>query len=359
MDKKFTLPSGGKVIIEINNPPEIQNPKSKIQNAKGLIAARREDEYLPRRLQKKFINFYDLGRMKVGGVYVDIEFYIESTYTTDASGSIFFSELTVANHNALADLVLTGGVENLAANAYKIPYGEGNVFNAIVQGATFSRSTSGTPETNLFWTAQGLKLTAGELSADDYRVTSQHNSIWTGVNLTGAFKNKITAVRDYNAAAVVFTPRASDDYFYMPRLMRVFGSAQETGATHNYTDSFRIFPRVTDLIFPSNTFYSSAVDDSWASGQSVGIYTNIKRIVAELKARAHLPKSFKQTPDGANVLTTPQVPSDFPTSANFGESPGAGASFFSAGFQYDNPPVGVLLMIIRQGTFFFYVWSLG
>jgi len=356
VDKKFTISPGGKVIIEIGRPTETRKPFTGHLSAKGLIQSRREDDYLPRRLKVLGgINFYDLGQILSAGVFVDLAFNVTPTIT-QVNGFLESGAPTLADYKNLTDLILTVGAANLAANYRKFDLDRGGYFNPVIIADAETIFLATAPA----WTAEGLKLTETQLAADDFTI-AQGNEIFSQIKLVGSGKNKITALYDYAAAAVAFTPGKSDIYFFVPLLMRLTstGSYTESGTQTRISliGDIRPMPRVPLLDAASEHYKKTFNNSSSLNDPSDAKYLEVLRIIRLIKEAATGQVSRKATYNGIFWSYASQSQGVYPNEPPFGSlTRPASAFLIGAGFS-SFPVAGSLAAIIKQGEDLFYVWS--
>jgi hypothetical protein len=239
MDKKFTIKSGGRVIIEINFSREVQSSKSKVQSPKGLIGARREEDYLARRTQDGYINFYDLGQYLVDDYWETQGAFFQQILSRGEYETVVNDPNEAGMLDALDELnaaILDVPLENFETNFFKILKGL-TEFERTIK-VKFPREGDPDYEDDLRnveeWTEKGLKLDSDQ--AADLIIKPQ-GALYGTNDLT--FENhKFTSVPDYEADEVEFLPTPKMDIFLMPVMIvpssyTVYANGLMFGVTFN------------------------------------------------------------------------------------------------------------------------------
>lgn len=360
-DKKFTIKPGSKVIIEINSQSKVPGSRFQVQTAKGLIAARREDEYLPRRLKSaKFITFYDLGfKYNEEDGFADVDYSIAPTIGSTNSSSPQAAQPTKAQIDQFAAHILTPGVENLAANYYRLSV-ESATHNAVTIAYDSANINLGAGyQTN--WGDNGLKLFDDLKNAANITFFPNYNYSF---KVKGSSANKITSVNNYAASAVSYTIGESDKFYLMPLVVVPRASAwiQSVGATPAEFDTLftdmRVIPRIP-FQFGDEPTYGFVPNIQWTDGDTnPDDYENAKLLIEVMNDPAFDPLIIRTIFNGVVWTVTYPDPTTFPRADHFGAVPSSRATLlFPSMLTNGTPPSGILLAIIEQNGTFFYVWK--
>jgi len=361
---------------------------------RGPIVPFEQPEYLPRRLSKKFITFYDLGRKWDGSAFSDyITQTIDPVYDFSDPAGLGFWEAThdpsLTELETLRDSVIDYPIADIETKHPKASLDEGKYVLKLQLG-----SASNTADTDARWTADGWKVTQSELDAmSDFKIGGS-DSLVMSATLTGASKDHITSVYDPSASPVSYNPRVGDKFFLMPSMMRPEGTVQYIDWADSHGLGFHALRVVyaVDLydycVFPREPLLSG--------GAYEFLETSPGRWVATLFPDADFTKNYNATQFfqtfGSNRVRQEAVqivgssyswhityvgtgypPSEFfpsslpPAGATSSwqlhcrSATGAGGSQPFTGTGSDDldavTPSGALLAIIKRGSTVFYVWK--
>lgn len=362
-DKKFTVNPGDEIIISVprRNPNRAATGGSNSPR-KGILRPRREDNYLPRRLNKpKGIQFYDLGQTKnsAGQWFTNPFSFVPGLFLISIINSndslIYVSRLVSYDVKNLEDSIVSVGVENFERTYRKIVKGQSKNVYLQAGGSDADYNNAYTHnfqnEADDAWTSSGLTLTESELANFNY-ISSQGIGLAFG-NLFNAvydFNNhssdgtKFTLLYDCHADSVNFTPTNKDIWFMMPRINFRVATKQDFENRDFLNLDYRIKERYFDE--------ENVVSDSFTSSQE-----------ALDRMRAVLPKrAYRIIPDGEYQALISTDPDAFTfggagtsgsvlhrSSADF--TPGIKAGTTMYPFDY------VLTAVVRQNNTYYYVWA--
>ena len=316
-EKIFKVNDGEEIVIRVPRHKKPDGGRISSPNERGgIIRNRKEDDYLARRLNKKLINFYDLGQILIDGAWQDIFFQIIKDWIL--GGIPFVEELTETDFTSRDALILGNGTER----ARRIEKPHGTAFEMRVSGIGFTELLNAD---NPKWTSSGLRLTGEQLAADYFTIgftSSFDSTFFTSFILTGPEKNKITASPSPSAESVAFTPQKTDTYYLVPAL------ARSEGITDTNDESLG-YPRE---ILQLNYFYTVRPRTQFLAGNTLD---------HRLLPNARLMKTTQNSFGGAFSYAE-ALPSLFTETGEFSEN---------------EPLSGSLLAIIKQGNQLFYVWS--
>ncbi len=310
--------------------------------------------------------FYDLGYMRNGssGLYDNMSPMTPGTNVDDAIYASLVGTLLlrgVANAKAL-DPLIPAWAGYFTANGF-VPYqlsvtaGETTYYNRA------SLYAPGHPQRDTDkWTSSGLKLTAADVAAAPFIITQLDRSAILvpdpGDPIT---KNKITAVNNFAAAAVPFTPSRGMKVFVVPAL----GVLTRESRALNYPLAGGevaldvvinpvIATKPPQSYDPTSPFYGSPINVRWERGNNI----------------FGAPVFYHSTWDAANSgIPGYESPSIFAASSYWPIPPGdpyingrtqgmSAMHGLGPGFGGTDTSVNQLLFIIQQDGSTFYVWDM-
>ena len=337
-DKIFKPKKGDEIVIRVPRGKKV--PGKTITTAtgkpKGIACTRRPDDFLPRRLQKGGIQFFDFGQIKVGDAWRTNPFVVAPAVNNPTSNPAIRNLIIDDFTNRDAALNLNA----LDALARRIEKAHGELFRIKISGTGFEHRTL---PTDPAWTSGGLKLTPEELAADNFTVAgmerigvneTQSNRYFHQIKLTGAGKNHITNVYDFAAASALFAPSNSDKYFLIPSFVKLEGLLFSPFIKLGFVYSFITrFPEAPATKLDFNTLAEPS-SNAAAFIAAANIAVNIPEVKAYLLA------------SGSYV---PYPVEDFPAGYN-----SSGGSIIN---QFQTTSAGALLAIIKQNANLFYIWK--
>lgn len=365
------------VTITIKRPSRPARRPGHGNKRRGPLKGHRKSEILHRRIQGGFINFYDLGSVKSGSVYITRSNSFEPTVTMDGSGLVSIASLTLANYEALANDIMTAGTPGLKNHRKILPADVGSFRITVdifsdTDSAEFISDSS--PDQ---WSEKGLKLTDDQnhftaaniiaSKAEDGGATWSQNIFFDNLDSGGSIK--ITRVYDFDApaAAPLGGLRNGDDVFLMPSLYNNSGSAQTADSTEGpdgngygtfatilYNEIYRLLPR--DFSNHSAIFSASISDAEWSEALSRSAAlspsrTFTKTLVTEFGELDIL--TFGS--GGAWPVTS--FGSRWNADTGHQEATPANGSVGFFGPQVPDSMAGVLLAIVKRGSDYNFVWQ--
>lgn len=332
------------IIVKIKRQSKNKQSAARKPRARRRAArlARPEDDYLPRRLSKKGINFYDLGQVLVGGVWKTLD-YVVAPPVTDPTLNPEIRPTIYADY-AARDALFLDASGALAGNGRRIEKLHGNLFKIKISGDGFAHYTD--DQQDSAWTNNGLNLTADELAADNFKVSSvttlfgseiQSFTFFPPLKLVGADKNHITSIYNPEAEAVDFTPKNNDAYFLAPTLLRAEGLSDKIAVVIKVGFVHAVYPRFPDA--PATRVSYNTPNQPLNSEAAFIQAAQILISIPEVKAFERVGGTY-----------APYNPQNFP---------GSFESEYNAVIFYGlpSPPEKFLAAIIKRGDVLFYVWS--
>jgi len=357
--------TGNEVVVEIGDPGK---GKRRRRGGPNFLHRGRDEGYFPRRLSGG-ITFYDLGQKSDGaGGWTELAYRFPLIVTTPNAPSVTTNQPDAAGYNALADEVFATDVADFETTFRRLDLATMRLPAArFVAGnlddvATFADSNN---TGDAKFSEKGLKFPESTLQGGRFFV----NNVVDGfaglfaelLIMTGTGKNKITAVRDYAAAAVPFTPGKSDKYFLMPALnlpdVRYWASTPIR--LEYWLDDFAPLPRAK-ILEPSAPNYNKPLFAAWnAPGTENGDgNAGTYRLLDLFREVQHNPQAvrFVGIPGPSWTVSTIS-PAGVPDPTYW--AAGSTANLFEAiaFWSRDEPPAGALLAVVKQGSNFFYVWA--
>lgn len=333
----------------------------------GTIQSRKEEQYLARRKKASgLVNFYDLGQIFQSGSWTDADFSILPEDLPDFDGDT--DPLELSDYAQRDAFFLSAGVENLENRFRKVEKAHGEVFKIAVTGLIndeiFAEITA---EANQNWTDQGLKLTPAQLSAPNFTVRTDADWSKTGnvqiftnapAVLTGEEKNHITDEFDPEADPVFYQPKNGDIFFLIPELMysRIGAQVQAAQNWRYFLNLFWCFHKRSQFL--NDPFHSITYQNrNWSNSSTNEDYYAAFSTVPIEKQRAAARRFAVQNPGTGSFGAA----SDFPP-AEFPPPPAVPIEsgdtlFFFTNYGTQLVPDGVLILIIKQGSRFLYVWK--
>lgn len=205
---------------------------------------RRRDGILPR-AASGYINFYDLGQLKDGVNWVDLDFGTMN----EAGGVIRFREV---DWNALADLILGVPIEDWKTEYRKLEYTEGEKYGVDLRediGGTIEYSVgrvdsrkngTGTLITGNGWTEKGLKIVPTPTLAESCAFVDWGLFFFLELFDDDTGYVKITTTYDPTATSVIgFSLSRNANVYLMPRPVSM--RATRLGTTNSFgTESWQL-----------------------------------------------------------------------------------------------------------------------
>jgi hypothetical protein len=322
--KKYSVKPGQKITIEINRPGKVPGPKSQVSSPKGLLTARRDEDYQARRIQPGGILFYDIGLTQIGDVYSDIDSQLIKDWTnTGGSGIPFPLPLDDADFDIRDALILT----NLDTAAQIKPE-----YTEIIPGAlTFDDDDVLLSTASGNWSSKGFKATPEQLAADTISIYFDRGdgNYFDQIILKGDGANKITATNSYDADPADYTLQKKDKIYLVP--VYCLSLLDEL-----FSDHLGFFNFIQQLNYFWMFFPRAPLLAGTAPAEIDGKDLPNSRVMRST-----------QTTFGGTFTNTELPAPDFES-----------ASTNSLGHSsFEDTPEGFLVAIIKQGTETFYVWK--
>ncbi|MCD9186706.1 MAG: hypothetical protein LUM44_09745 [Pyrinomonadaceae bacterium] len=361
MDKLYKV-ENGRVQIEIDtkNKRAVSVKKKQHVSASGIITPRRENEYLPRRLQKSGIQFYDLGQILVGEVWQDLDFRIVppvvissdvfSNFEIDL-GEVFFQlreklfEVPISEWKTKYRKL---DYESAERYGLDVIFDEDNsVIYPIARTGTRKQMIDGeTDITETKWTPKGLEITTAPVN---FGVWSAQ-AFWSFRH----FNTKVTTTLNPLAPTVSFTTSKNCNIFMVPRLCFEIGLGGDTSTIGFSFLNGHIAPVSRELflnnpVLAANHPYSvlcEFVNESVASPDIAALKANLLEFLSDRAGARH----FRGTVGFDS-------PSSFPTEDIF-KIQFSASVIGSGGANSDIVKLSenALVAVIEQNGSFYYVW---
>lgn len=349
-EKIFKVNGGEEIVIRVprREVPEAGRPKLPTKR-KGIIPVRATSDFLPRRLKKSGIQFYD------------------GSYVKNDSGQ--FSNLNIINNSIvpnyatytdLVSQILNIGIEKTKKiseiitdfeTEYKadgfLPF-----FITVIAGGTTYRISDSLrseshPNYNTKWKPSGLSLSDSELNAADFYIN--------GIKLAGEDKNKITSILNPFAPAVEFTPTKKMDVLFVPDIIVYEGEA----SYYNYNLSDDLFvlasSKIASTTLPDirynkqSPYYRQSVTAYFGANTSQGASDDYFAAYRAVLAAQYYGLSTAGLISNALAFPVPPNP----------PSVTGGYATWELGVGSINTgnTVSRVLLVIRQNGNLFYVWN--
>lgn len=348
---------------------EIENDRGSRKGKGSAPPVKKDKRFLHRRTKETVVNFWDLGQIKSGDVYIDLPFYFNPGYNyypdfpaiPSGNQAVDFDDI-----KALETLVFAYPVSQWKdkyrkftyelAERYGLDFAVGD--DTYLVGREGSRNLVGgsSPSTANKWTAQGLKT-----KNLDSGFTIIGPKAFSYFDTTNTSAVKITAVQNYAAAEVPLSLKGEVDIFLMPSVyLGTGGSAKNLGGSPALLQ-FDV-PFFNCDILPRSWFLSDGVFAGGLALQyqmfgslypSVATAADIQALLAVYKSRPAataiglLVKLF-----GYAVTPHPDPPP--PSTGALSEFPSG--SFFNIVLNPQLFFAGTLFAVIQSGGNTFYVW---
>ena len=339
-DRKFTVEDGDEIVIRVPSGKK-PHPVANLPTArKAMMRARRPDEFLPRRLKRGSINFYDLGQILVNGEFVDLPFSVSnvisavSVYQPETNSYFLSFNHTdaAAQYPLMFDLIANVPLSEWRTKYKKIEYAEafnyGIYYYFDIPGFDENKINASLDE----WTEAGLKLNSG----DDFLLTSL--GAFLSVGLKNAYPDyKVTANFNFAADHVNLNLSKATDVFLIPMLGGGHGWTRPPNKSEQLFTGFHPISREMFL----NRGWLNNKEPSYPSE------TEFYEIIEHFKSRPDSRRWLINTPDGSGGETAVEA---FPFYIS--------EVFLSmAGAIYPFTPIGTLQAVIMQGDAVFYCWK--
>ena len=360
-DKVFKVKDGDEIIVRVGRRTTAAEGKTE-RRRRGMIRTRLEDDYLPRRLSKKGVTFYDLGQIpQPDGTFLDMVYYVDKSFY-DAGGQLNLGSLLHADIAALENFFIN--LADLGSHSRRIEQRHNNFFKLSL---AFDFGGVIDFETDPRFENGQLKLTAQESDAFG-RLNTEHANrvfiIWFNDPLA---RNKFTNAPDYSAPGISpFKLQNGDKVYFVPLVNHSVGEVDivEGGATtrHHLNYFYKVVPR-QPYLRPAGTFYNENVLDYTSFILSTPFVPNLPRL---FKARDYA-ESFPEARMWKWTFNTPLPPT--PAPVNFlpshifpdtsTEPSVSGAILYSNNSsQARDNYQGRLKAIIVRGGSRFYCWNM-
>lgn len=305
--------------------------------------------------------------MKSGLTYIDLPFVDPQSANPITSG--IFATLTDAYHEQVRDLIFAVPVEDWAENFYQID----DAYN--LYGAVFGFTASVGYKGEVYFLTDASVWNGERLIPDGAATNNAFSVSFNGrlfpgfsVNAVGSTA-KVTALPDYTADAVTFTPTKHMDVFLPPALMPVRLVAVHTRTvpplpaptveTNDTLDKLRfVYPR--ELIHDEGVSiygqYLTGAPNWKSDGTGNTTYANIWGITDYWKGR-HGVRAGRFAASTWSVL----APANYATAAMYPAPPSLPPDpttySLEGEFTVETPRNGTLLAVIKQGSNIYYIWQ--
>ena len=384
--KTFRVPlgRGGKgltIIIAKKNRfkgdgDQSQSDSYQTNNKSGLMPVdSRPDDLIPRR-RKDSINFYDLGQIKIDGVF----------QTLDVD---FIPEVTIDGERDFEYLILSGDIdammEEIEDIVFSVPFSDWkSKFYKIVKGdISFEKTVrmnfdrGGTPVSDTLnnlpeWTSGGLSLSPTQLG--DLIVSPDSVLYHRPLDFTSY---KVTSENDPDAEGVEFTPSGQMDIFIWPSVVVNSSTVQYRNGLHTFIDGSGTH---SDEIMHSELLNGYAlVFERGLTEELVGIdydgtsyevFYDLTQMLKQLSASRgrHILRDFAESPpyDYSSILSA-LSPSSIPfstiyTNTSGPTTPSTHVHNESFGVNLTNlisdRETPTLIAVIKKGPSWFYMWNI-
>lgn len=223
MIKNYSNPE--KIIIDIG--ADEQKRAKKRNSKKSLLPTRRENDYLARRKKKvSGINFYDLGQIFNGSIFIDKTFTADGQIGFDGT-NVSRGEIDIADINTLSDTILAVDLADFTAKYKKITTANADDFLLRVRTESLPFFTLSADSE--YWSSDGnsLRLPPADLG-NRFEVFS--NPFFNGIQIRQTGGNKVCATPDFAAAEVSFSIQGNETIFLLPSFCTP--EATTTGILH-------------------------------------------------------------------------------------------------------------------------------
>lgn len=317
--KRYIAKSGQKITIEIERSADVRSRRSQPLNPKGILTARRDEDYQARRLAGG-LTIYDLGMIFADGEYHDIDSQlIKPWQNLGGVGTPFTAPLDAADYAARDALALA----NLATAAQIKP----DYTEHIGGFMNFGEDTVLMGEPSAVWSSKGLKVTDAQLAAETVEIGfALGSNTFDRVRFKGEGANKITSVFDYDADPAEFELRKKDKIYLVPLYNRSY--LEQSLPDH---DGF------ANVVHKLNSFHFFIPRERLLAGESPF------DIESDSLPNARVMRSTQTTFGG--VFTN----SEQPASIYVGPT--------NLSISTETTPEGFLVAIVRRGEAMFYVWK--
>lgn len=375
MDKKISVRPGAKVKIEISKKRSggSRSTKAVPLTKKGIIRSRRTPDYLPRRLNKGGLRFFDLGRLANGD---EIQFVIQSVFLqTDMGESVPIPIPDLSDFTERDEFLFNLTEDNNFETVFfEITKPDSNLYNlTIVTDLEFTEYEVLRSDSAL-WKPNGIGITKPEILSligvanNDGTPTSGYRiELFDGIIfglIEDVYYIKTTSVYDFDADGIEnFNLNASDKVFLMPTLASV--TAESTFVLGGLLRQRYLN---YDLRFGLRNYYipdqNPAVNPAYSDANQFDPIEEYEIAYAAIQIHAALTdarcyeRHYEDEESEATVWETVADPfditSDPPFTYNYPDS-----NPYSVKCEYLNygAVTGTLLAIVKRGNNLFYIWQ--
>lgn len=357
-DKKIIIRRGERLTIEVNRrrrPEAAQATESR-----GLIRARRADDYSPRRIKAGgFIEIYDLGYILSGASYETHSWYRHQAQSTLSNGQVTFENDFILDYHKEKDAAVLATIDD----AFKIS----PEANEALYSLGFYIEDEFFPLEDLGFNASGVELSPAQLSANYLALYSPSNDLFYSVNFNGDTPNLVTAEFDPESEPVSFNLSAGDKIYLSPAVHASRGLSQTSGNMPPHEDfdkylnfTWHIFPREIYLD-EENPFYGFSTHAAWTIF-GAGNWELTSQAIQVHKAFSFA-RAFKVEGSVPPFVTTSIPVADFPDALFplYPSTPTATTDFTPLEVQMthnvESETDGILVAVIKRGGQTFYIWS--
>ena len=365
MPKITDFPAGSIINIEIASRAAEKRPRAP-EPPKGLLRPRREDDYLARRLKSIYLNFYDLGQIRDGDAWKDINFEAAKTITVSSNQPQHTEDLDLSDWNNLKDKLFEIPIEEWSNQYRKFDYERAERYGVDVYlgnqalqfqpdkylpvGRNGSRNkTKKEIETETVsdskWTDKGLKVE--KQTEERFAIFTQNGFI----NINVCVGAKITAEANYSAASVPFIIDKSTDIFLVPYLPASRGDCLFAGNIPGYLNYF--YAPLPREIFLESAYLDALVGAPVFAKRSIIKYEPAGDFSAALRESLILRDESRLFKGGAGFVAESLFPNDY-------------AATFSRSMKMldQNQPdaealirEGALMAVAKKADEYFYFWA--
>lgn len=356
---------------------------------KGPILPVYDPEYLPRRPFEQFLQLYDMGRKWNGSAFIDVDWTITTTHSTDISGTYdsnppSYNPAPLASLDALRAAIIDYDIEDIEDMHPRIDLVEGDYLNiAILNDFTLVTNTSDDAD----WTNEGWKLSEAELATTNFRLRQvgsgsvvpgegeRDDLFFMPMVLTGASKDKITNEYNPAGAIVAYTPKLGDKIFLMPSVVKPNCKVEYIPGVgfdylHYLSADWTIVKRNPILDDDASEHYLQMVTvpntTTFTTGAGELIYAQMLRV-----CRYFTTFFDNLWSERFNLLTSTWTawgdPTDYPPAAVYDSPPSDPVGQYADRaafhqtlfhiFSISLIPTNALKAVIKRGVIIFYVWE--
>jgi hypothetical protein len=314
-----------------------------------------------------FINFYDLGQIKDGEDWVDIDYAVlgVTSETLGTDGAVVFEQPTMDDWNDLKDLIFTVPIANWKTEYRKLEYEDAERYGVDVMDGEIDASgpTIGVGRTDSrynysgaelingdHWIEnKGLKIEASDVNLSNFSFMDAGAFYFFGTNTNDYMK--VTTSNDPDTTGVTFKLQSNANVYLMPRLVSQSLTNITGGIVHTVIGPYRPYAR---------SFWLNRTDPSLdyplLSAQEGQVWTfdstNSADLVAHILAHP-LTRGFKAD----TTMLTEVIEGTYDT-AWVELQPEVGGQVTVLPVLGPPTPYGALVGVIEQSGTFYYFWRI-